>query len=144
MQHVGLVFGHIFAHSCAVLLWLCVKWVTHAARCFAVQRIRGHEKIPKIGGTTSPGDFRLGGLGGGNTLGGIANTKLNSFDHTPGGGSAPLDVDARNGGSSQVTQELLGWGIQGVPARVNSTNIFYFKFVSVKRKKERREMVKIA
>ena len=73
----------------------------------------------------------MGGLGGGNSLGGIANTKLNSsITHRVytwhGGGSAPLDLDARNGGphASQVTQELLGWGIQGIRARVKSTNIF--------------------
>ena len=47
--------------------------------------------------------------------------KLVDHDHTPAGGSAPLDLDARNGGShaSQVTQELFGWGIQGIHARVN-------------------------
>ena len=39
--------------------------------------------------------------------------KLVDHDHTPAGGSAPLDLDARNGGShasqvSEVTQELFG------------------------------------
>ena len=41
------------------------------------QELRGQRQYPKFGGTNAPGDFRVGGLGGGDSLGEIANTKPN-------------------------------------------------------------------
>ena len=36
---------------------------------------RGHRQCPKFGGTNAQGNFRVGGLEGGDSLGEIANTK---------------------------------------------------------------------